>query len=343
MYKIVSAALVALVIITTPVAQAATCEPTTARKAEIANWLALFADYEAKYNTLWKTIARAGSAPMDYISPNVSPGITQGPTIRDSLDGQEILRKDLYFAHDETAKARQACRDLNCDSYTLPSTHTGAQAALNAFKAAAKALPLFYGPSGMMLTGAGYNYTGRFMGNNDADALRKELVPKTCDAETDRPTTTTTSTTTPPQTATGTYTLEYVTELLKQIQTLTTENASLKSQLSQCKSAQPQCSQSQSSPSAASTANASATSAACPALSRSLEQGANGFDVSQLQQFLAKDTSIYPEGLVTGYFGPATERAVQRWQSAKGVASYGDAGFGTVGPRTQAAIRLGCY
>lgn len=347
MKKLGIALVVLAALVATPVS-AATCEPTTARKAEIANWLALFADYEAKYNALWKTIARAGSAPNDYISPNVSPDITQGPTIRDSLDGKEILRKDLYFAHDETAKARQACRDLNCDSYTLPSTHTSAQAALNAFKAAAKALPLFYGPSGMMLTGPGYSYTGRFMGDNDADALRKELVPKTCDADTDRPTTTQTSTTpttptTPPTTSTGTYSLEYVSGLLKQIQDLAAENALLKQQLAAARAGSQSTQTSYSAPSGAATASYSgSTSGDCPVFSRPLSRGATGFDVSTLQQFLAKDASVYPEGLVTAYFGPATERAVQRWQENKGVVSVGGAGSGTVGPKTQAAISAAC-
>lgn len=326
--------------------KAATCEPTAARKTEIATWLALFADYEAKYNALAKAIARGGSAPMDYISPNVSPDITQGPTIRDSLDGKEILRKDLYFGYDEVAKARQACRDLNCDSYTLPSTHTAAQSALNAFKAAAKALPLFYGPSGMMLVGPGYNYTGRFMSNNDADALRKELVPKTCDDDSDRPTTTTPTTpatpATPPTTTTGTYSLEYVTTLLKQISDLTNENASLKAQLAARSSSTAGASQTSGSVSGSSRPTTGATSA-CPAFTRNISQGATGFDVSGLQSFLAQDPAVYPEGLVTGYFGPATERAVGRWQKQKGVATEGNPGFGTVGPLTRSAILTSCY
>ncbi|MDP3991368.1 MAG: peptidoglycan-binding domain-containing protein [Candidatus Colwellbacteria bacterium] len=64
-------------------------------------------------------------------------------------------------------------------------------------------------------------------------------------------------------------------------------------------------------------------------------------EVSQLQQFLAQDTSIYPEGLVTGYFGPLTQRAVQLWQGTQGVVSYGTpatTGYGVVGPLTRAKI-----
>lgn len=68
-------------------------------------------------------------------------------------------------------------------------------------------------------------------------------------------------------------------------------------------------------------------------------------EVSILQSYLAEDSSIYPEGLVTGYFGPATERAVQRWQGAHGVLSSGSPetnGFGSVGPLTRFALKNVC-
>ncbi len=64
-------------------------------------------------------------------------------------------------------------------------------------------------------------------------------------------------------------------------------------------------------------------------------------EVSRLQNFLAQDSSIYPQGLITGYFGPATESAVQRWQSRHGVVSSGSpdtTGFGYVGPKTRLAM-----
>ncbi len=69
----------------------------------------------------------------------------------------------------------------------------------------------------------------------------------------------------------------------------------------------------------------------------STDQSTNG-EVSQLQTFLGKDKSIYPEDLVTGYFGSSTEHAVQRWQTANGIVSSGDpqsTGYGDVGPRTR--------
>lgn len=68
-------------------------------------------------------------------------------------------------------------------------------------------------------------------------------------------------------------------------------------------------------------------------LERQLDIGAQGDDVSALQTFLATDSSIYPEGLVTGYFGDLTSAAVARWQSANGIDAVG-----RVGPVTLAAL-----
>ncbi|HEY4510500.1 MAG TPA: peptidoglycan-binding protein, partial [Candidatus Paceibacterota bacterium] len=67
-----------------------------------------------------------------------------------------------------------------------------------------------------------------------------------------------------------------------------------------------------------------------------------GGEVSKLQQFLAGDASLYPEGLVTGFFGPATERAVQRLQTKHGIISSGSpdtTGYGFVGPQTRAVLQ----
>ena len=84
-----------------------------------------------------------------------------------------------------------------------------------------------------------------------------------------------------------------------------------------------------------------ATAGACPNLTRSLSRGISGNDVLRLQTFLARDPSIYPEAVLSGYFGPLTERAVQRWQVKFGVISSGP-GYGIAGPRTAAAIALQC-
>jgi len=68
-------------------------------------------------------------------------------------------------------------------------------------------------------------------------------------------------------------------------------------------------------------------------LSRQLWEGARGEDVTLLQEFLATDPEIYPEGLITGYFGPLTKAAVKRFQKKMGVEQAG-----VVGPKTTSKI-----
>ena len=86
-------------------------------------------------------------------------------------------------------------------------------------------------------------------------------------------------------------------------------------------------------------------SSSCPLVGRSLKSGVSGDDVLRLQQFLARDPSIYPEGIVSGYYGALTQAAVQRWQVKYNIVSSGTpatTGYGVVGPRTAAAIALLC-
>ena len=68
-------------------------------------------------------------------------------------------------------------------------------------------------------------------------------------------------------------------------------------------------------------------------LTRELEKGMSGSDVSTLQAFLAQDVTIYPQGLVTGYFGFLTKSAVSNFQDRNGIANVG-----RVGPVTMVAI-----
>lgn len=68
-------------------------------------------------------------------------------------------------------------------------------------------------------------------------------------------------------------------------------------------------------------------------------QGSSSNDVSRLQAILSTDKEIYPEGLVTGYFGKLTLKAVQKFQVKYGVAKPGDVGYGTVGPLTRAMLQ----
>jgi hypothetical protein len=79
------------------------------------------------------------------------------------------------------------------------------------------------------------------------------------------------------------------------------------------------------------------SSSACSSLTYTLGVGSvdakTAGQVSILQRFLG----ISPP---TGYFGPLTLKAVEMWQSGHGVAVPGAAGYGTVGPKTRAA--MGC-
>lgn len=68
-------------------------------------------------------------------------------------------------------------------------------------------------------------------------------------------------------------------------------------------------------------------------LTRQLQEGMTGDDVRLLQEILATDPDIYPEGLKTGYFGPLTKNAVKRFQKIAGLDQVGQ-----VGPQTLAKI-----
>jgi len=77
-------------------------------------------------------------------------------------------------------------------------------------------------------------------------------------------------------------------------------------------------------------------------ITKSLKVGSQNSEVRQLQELLAKDTGIYPEGKVTGYFGALTRKAVQNFQKKYGIVSSGNentTGYGLVGPKTLAKIK----
>ncbi len=70
-----------------------------------------------------------------------------------------------------------------------------------------------------------------------------------------------------------------------------------------------------------------------------------GNQVSELQKFLAQDKTLYPEAEVTGYFGPQTQKAVQRFQSRYGIVTSGTpqtTGYGSVGTLTRTYIERLC-
>ena len=68
-------------------------------------------------------------------------------------------------------------------------------------------------------------------------------------------------------------------------------------------------------------------------ITRNLFRGISGDDVTALQELLATDPEIYPEGLITGFYGPLTEQAIIRFQE-----KFGIEGVGTVGPITRGTI-----
>ncbi|RJQ31543.1 peptidoglycan-binding protein [Candidatus Parcubacteria bacterium] len=68
-------------------------------------------------------------------------------------------------------------------------------------------------------------------------------------------------------------------------------------------------------------------------LTKQLKYGMKDGEVKALQQALAVDKTIYPEGLATGYYGPATRNAVIRFQK-----KYGIDPVGFVGPATRKKI-----
>lgn len=75
---------------------------------------------------------------------------------------------------------------------------------------------------------------------------------------------------------------------------------------------------------------------------KTLRMGIQNDDTKRLQKLLASDVSIYPKGLITGYFGQLTENAVQRFQAKYNVVSSGTpetTGYGLVGPKTRMKLQ----
>jgi len=77
-----------------------------------------------------------------------------------------------------------------------------------------------------------------------------------------------------------------------------------------------------------------------------LRRGNQGTEVTALQECLAQDSSVYPEGIVNGVFGPATETAVKAFQEKYAAdilaPSQLTSGTGTVGPSTRVKLRELC-
>ena len=87
------------------------------------------------------------------------------------------------------------------------------------------------------------------------------------------------------------------------------------------------------------------TSGSCVTITVPIGPGSTGSNVTVLQQFLAKDRNMYPEGQVTGYYGTLTTTAVQRFQAKYNIVSSGSpstTGYGRVGPKTLDVINSMC-
>lgn len=92
------------------------------------------------------------------------------------------------------------------------------------------------------------------------------------------------------------------------------------------------------SPTAQTVSTTSATQKSVPPLTITLRYGMRHAQVTALQTFLSLDSSIYPEASITGLFGPATKRAVQRFQKRYKITDEKNNAYGLVGPSTRAKI-----
>src|SRR3989338_6839208 len=68
-------------------------------------------------------------------------------------------------------------------------------------------------------------------------------------------------------------------------------------------------------------------------LTKNLYKGLSDEEVKELQKFLSQFREIYPEGLITGYFGPLTEKAIKKFQEQHDIPATG-----LVGPLTREKI-----
>ena len=76
---------------------------------------------------------------------------------------------------------------------------------------------------------------------------------------------------------------------------------------------------------------------------QSMDIGSQGSQVTALQTFLSTRTAHYPEGLITGYYGPLTAAAIMRFQCAQEIVCSGTpatTGYGRVGPITLNQLNL---
>lgn len=77
----------------------------------------------------------------------------------------------------------------------------------------------------------------------------------------------------------------------------------------------------------------------CFESTRNLRLGDSGDDVRKLQQILAADPSLYPEGVASGFFGAKTQKALVRFQKRFGL---GTTTSGSLDASTRAAFHQYC-
>jgi hypothetical protein len=61
------------------------------------------------------------------------------------------------------------------------------------------------------------------------------------------------------------------------------------------------------------------TEAEIKELRADIKEGMTSDDIKTIQELLASDPTIYPRGLVTGYFGPMTKEAIMKFQAKNGL------------------------
>ncbi len=66
------------------------------------------------------------------------------------------------------------------------------------------------------------------------------------------------------------------------------------------------------------------TQAELKELRADIREGMTDADIKTIQELLASDPTIYPRGLVTGYFGPMTKEAIKRFQAKNGLEVTGE-------------------
>lgn len=79
-----------------------------------------------------------------------------------------------------------------------------------------------------------------------------------------------------------------------------------------------------------------------PVFNTALKYGITSDEVKRLQELFAADPEIYPEGIISGWFGQLTRKAVQKFQCKYDIVCSGDeatTGYGSLGPKTRAKIQ----